>query len=165
MGRLVLVSLAAILLTPGAAAAQFMLGAQGNWGDSSDFGVGARVAYGMPVSSQRIELVGMFDWFFPQSESEGIDVTYWEINANVNYVIPVRSQQVATYVGAGLNVAYAKVDVGDSIGSASNTEYGLNILGGIRGTGKIAPFGEVRFDIAGGEQFVFTAGVSFLLGS
>ena len=166
MKRLILASLTAILMTPGIAAAQFMLAPQGSWGSDSDFGIGARVTYGLAATeSTNLELVGSFDYFFPSTDG-GADVTYWEINGNVNYVLPVRSEYVRTYLGAGLNVAYASVDLGSvSPGlSGSETEIGLNLLAGVHGTSRINPFGEVRFIIAGGEQFVFTAGVNFTLG-
>ena len=46
--------------------------------------------------------------------------------------------------------------------SASDTDLGLNLLGGtLFGRGKVNPFVELRVELAGGEQFVLTGGVLF----
>src|SRR5687768_2239938 len=150
----------ALAIGAGSASAQ-RFGAQLNWGNDFDFGVGARVELGMPnlfTSSgplSRTSLVGSFDYFFPDC---GGDCSYWEINGNLT--IPITASGVDPYVGAGLNVARFSVDVAGA--DASNTELGLNLLGGINfGLGRVAAFGEGRVEIGGGEQFVLTFGIKF----
>ncbi len=155
----VTVCLLVLALTPGASQAQITLGAQGSYGDEFDWAAGGRVGVGIPAGPAALEVVGSFDLFFP--ELDGVD--YYEININLNYLIPVRSPVIRTYIGAGLNIAHSDVEIGDT--TLSNTEYGLNLLAGIRGTtGMIHPFGEARFEIEGGRQFVFTGGLMLQVG-
>lgn len=143
-----------------------LVGVQGSFGDDSDFGVGVRGEYsleemvGLPVSA-----AVSADYFFPDS-GDGVDVTWIEVNANALYTVPV-SEQIKPYAGAGLNVAYAKVSFDNDYyqGDASNsdTEIGLNILGGAKfdlGLG-FTPFAEFRLELSGGEQWVITGGVLF----
>jgi opacity protein-like surface antigen len=152
----------ALAIGAGSASAQ-RFGAQLNWSDDFDFGVGGRVELGMPnlfTSTgplSRTSLVGSFDYFFPDC---GGDCSYWEINGNLT--IPITASGVDPYVGAGLNVARFSVDLGEGFEDASNTELGLNLLGGINfQLGRVAAFGEGRVEIAGGEQLVLTFGIKF----
>lgn len=160
MRRLSLVCMAALFAGPGVAAAQTVdLGALGGWGSDFDWMLGGRVTAGLPVENVDLEAVGEFEYFFPNEDN----VDYWEINLNVNYLVPMQSQIIQSYVGAGLNIARISVDT--PVGSGDETEIGLNVLGGLRGTtAKVKPFGELRFEIGGGEQFVFIAGVNFRVG-
>lgn len=136
------------------------VGVQGNFGDDVDFGVGARVEYnleemvGMPIAA-----VGSFDYFFP-GDTFGVDVTYWEINANAIYGIPV-TEMITPYAGAGLNIAHASASAGGA--SASDTEFGANVLAGAKfDIGMMfTPFAEFRLELSGGEQWVVTGGVLF----
>lgn len=136
-------------------------GIQLSFADDAELGVGGRVRYGLqglfpraPLSSQ-----ASLDFFFP-----GNDVTYAEINYNVVYNFRVGSApRVGPYAGGGLNFAYVKQDFGGAIGSRSDTDLGLNILGGInfRGGSRLTPFLELRAELGGGEQLVFTGGIYF----
>ena len=119
-------------------------------GSKADFGLGGRVHIGVR-SPDRLAVIPMFDWFFP-----GDDQTYWELNANLAYFFKVNTNSVAPYAGGGLNIAYS------SQGDTSHTDPGFNLLGGtLIGSGPVHPFVEVRFELAGGEQFVLTGGVLF----
>jgi opacity protein-like surface antigen len=162
LGRAVIGMAIALAIGAGSASAQ-RFGAQLNWSDDFDFGVGARVELGMPnlfTSSgplSRTSLVGSFDYFFPDCE----ECSYWEINGNVT--VPITASGVDPYVGAGLNVARFSVDLGSGLGGdASNTEVGLNLLGGLNfQLGRVAAFGEGRLELSGGEQLVLTFGIKF----
>ena len=145
-----------------APAQQPSFGAELDVGTDTDFGIGARVVFGLrslfrttPLDAQ----VG-FVYFFPSAPA-GADLTYWEINGNVAYRIPNPRSSLKPYVGGGLNIAHASAS---SAGvSASDTKLGLNLLAGttFRVRGTIIPFVEGRGTISGGEQFVFTGGVRF----
>jgi len=143
----------------GAADAQAQaFGVQGSWGDDTDFGIGARLELGLPnlFTTQgpfsRTYLIGSFDWFFPDFCDDIDDCSYWEINANL--AIPITAQSIDPYVGTGLNIA--RVAAFDE----SETEVGLNLLGGIRfNLGSLGAFTEGRFVLSGAEQFVLTFGV------
>jgi opacity protein-like surface antigen len=134
-------------------------GVTGSWGDDTDFGIGARVELGLPnlFTTQgalaNTYLIGSFDWFFPDCD----ECTYWELNANL--AVPITAASIDPYVGAGLNIAHVSFDVGPT-GDVSDTDVGLNLLGGLRfNLGTLGAFTEGRFELGGGEQFVLTFGV------
>jgi hypothetical protein len=133
-------------------------GIQGSWGDDTDLGIGARIELGLPnlLTSQgpfaNTFLIGSFDWFFPDFCDDLDDCSYWEINTNL--AVPITSSTIDPYAGAGLNIAHV------SLFDASDTEVGLNLLGGLRfRVGGLGAFGEGRFVLGGSEQFVLTFGV------
>lgn len=155
--RVVLGSAAALAISAGNVEAQ-RFGVQGNWGDDADFGIGARVELGLPNlftttgPLANTFLIGSFDYFFPDNDA----IDYWELNANL--AIPLVASGIDPYVGAGLNVAHVSID-SDLVDDASDTEIGLNLLGGLRiPMGGVATFVEGRFELGGGEQFVLTFG-------
>lgn len=156
---LVAVCLAAFLLVPSAAYAQLDLGGQLSWGDDADFAVGGRVVLGIPSEQVPLEAIGTFDYFFPDEDG----LNYWELNTNVVYRIPVQVPMLTPYAGAGINIAHASLDT-DGV-DVSDTEVGINLLGGVKyNAGPVTPFGELRFELDGGEQFVLSLGVLFNVG-
>lgn len=158
--RLIPASLcAAVLLSlPVAANAQVGLAPQLSLADDADLGLGARVALRLPTVAP-LEVTGAFDFFFPDEDN----LDYWELNANVNYLLTVAESLFLPYVGGGLNIARFKVDTPS--GSFSDSEIGLNLLGGVRYMGTAAaPYAEVRVEVDGGDQVVFTAGLMFNVG-
>jgi hypothetical protein len=151
--------LAGLLVAPSAASAQLDLGAQVNWAEDTDLGIGGRASLGLPILQSAFELVGSFDYFFPDNAA----LDYWEINANVLHAIPLQGSPIGVYVGTGLNVAHASLDTEGINGS--DTQIGLNLLGGLRWNGApVMLFGEVRWELEGGEQFVLTGGAMFNVG-
>lgn len=150
---------------PSPASAQIALAPQLSYGDDYDLAVGGRLALRLPTQTA-LEITGAFDLFFPEDDN----LDYWEINANVNYLVTMVESLFVPYVGAGLNVARfdAQIDPvenGFGGGEISETEYGANLLAGVRYLGAAAiPFAEARFEVDGGEQVVFTAGVLFTIG-
>ncbi len=148
------VVIAAFAFAPRAEAQAF--GANLSWGDDTDFGLGARVAFpiGGSVGQKGIKGLATFDYFFP----DGFD--FWEITGNGVYDIS-SSGSASPYVGAGLTFARSSVSAGGF--SASNSEVGLNLLGGARfkPTGNVQPFVEARFQIRDGSQLVLSGGVYF----
>ena len=140
-----------------ASASQVHFGAQASWGSDTDFGVGARLTYGLGGLIQNVPLAlhASFDWFFP-----GSGLTYWEINANVVYNFDVRTMPTITpYLGAGLGLAHASVS-----GFGSDNNLGFNLVGGAQfkmASSKITPFAELRLDAHSGSQMVLTGGILF----
>ena len=168
-------ALATVLSLPTQAEAQ-RFGPQVVWGDDSDLGLGVRAEWDvgswftgdaqMPVQLTRTRIATSFDWFFPGCDDDEFSgecsVDYWEINGNV--LVPVTVGTVDPYVGVGLNIAHASVELDAIDFSSSDTEVGLNLLGGLNFLmGNVSSYVEGRFEIDGGEQFVLTWGV--LLGS
>ncbi len=145
--------------------AQTRFGVQASFGsDDVNFGIGGRATFNLRslIKTPGFEGIASFDYFFPD-EPAGVDGTYWEINGNLGYTIPNVKGNVAPYVGGGLNIAHASVTV-TGFGSGSDTEVGLNLLGGVKfksRTSRLAPFVEARVELGGGEIFVLTGGVVF----
>lgn len=132
------------------------LGLQASWADDADFGIGIRyendvhkVISGAP---QKLHFIIAFDYFFPE-----IVETYYEGNINLTYQFGDQRRAIGPYLGGGLNIARVEN------AGASNTDLGLNILGGLRfrSASRMVPFVEARFEAGGGEQFVITAGLLF----
>lgn len=158
-----IIGLVGLVLLPSALLAQVGVGGQGNWGTDSDWGVGGRVsldftdfsAGGVPFA-----IIGSYDRFWPD-DLFGIDVEYWEVNANAVYAAPAYRGVLASYAGLGLNISRFSV-TSTVLGGAdeSETRYGLNLVSGTKyKIGRIYPFLEGRFEIEGGEQFVITLGL------
>ena len=147
--------------------AQIRFGGQLNYGDDTDFGLGARLVLDDPALGE-FRFIGSFDLYFPGSRSAGgvdVDGDYWEINGNIVYDFEVTtSPNLTPYVGGGLNVAHASAEATTPLvsASASDTELGVNLLGGLEfGVGKLRPFVEIKVELEGGEQFVITGGILF----
>jgi opacity protein-like surface antigen len=127
-----------------------------SFADDTDLGIGARIRMGFPSVAPGFFGVGSFDYFFPDG------FNYFEINANVGYVIPGVRGKVHPYAGGGLNIARASAENCSGSG-CSNSEVGLNLLGGLdfETRSRIMPFIELRVELSGGEQFVVTGGLYF----
>jgi len=144
------------------AEAQVQFGANIAWGDDTDFGVGGRLNFGLGSSlkAKGITAMATFDYFFP----DGFD--FWEATANGIYHINTASS-TRPYVGAGVSLARSSFDdqgvcqILDC--DASNSEFGLNLLGGVKfaAMGNVVPFVEARFAVRDGSQFVIAGGVFF----
>lgn len=138
--------------------AQVGLGVQGSWAEDADWGVGARAAVQLPVDKAPLVFVGTFDWFFPEADEIH---DYWEINANL--VMKPALALIAGYFGIGLNLAHTVAQDPFGAGTISETKAGLNLVGGLIYDGLLTPYGEVRYEIGGGEQFVVTVGIGISL--
>jgi hypothetical protein len=142
-----------------AQAAEASFGGQVSYGfglsdDDGDaqLGIGGRVVLDLSDQKAGVEAIGSFDYFFPE-EVLGVDLSYWEINANLVYNLsPMGS--LRPYVGAGLNLAHASAE-----GFDGETDAGLNVLGGLKLSRHV--FVEARVELGGGEQAVLSAGYRF----
>lgn len=151
--RSALVALVGLALAASTAQGQ-RYGAQLDWGDDTDLGIGGRLEYdlGASLASEgtlaRAYLIGSFD-YFPDC---GQECSYFEFNGNV--AVPVSSATLNPYIGAGLNLGRF------SAGDRSDTQFGLNALGGLKfGLGKLASFAEARVEFKDESQLVLTWGV------
>lgn len=146
--------------------AQVSFGPQLAWSDAVDLGLGARVEFGLA------DLFGIEDgvfanlyasasgtYFFP--ECPGSSCSLVELNPNA--VVPFEMDATVTpFVGAGLHLARSKWSVPDASISDTDTDVGLNILGGIKfPIGNLGGFAEGNFGISGAEHFTLSAGVLF----
>ncbi|MGE0439322.1 MAG: hypothetical protein AB7L66_10775 [Gemmatimonadales bacterium] len=147
-------ALAAFAVQP--AAAQVRFGANANFATDTDFGLGAKLNFGVGnvTENKAIEGQATFDIYFP----DGYD--YWTIAANGLYSLKPTGS-VVPQLGAGLGVGRSSVSV---LGvSASSTDVFLNLIGAIkfRPSGSIQPFAEARFQIGDGSQLVLGGGLYF----
>ncbi len=148
--------------TPSVASAQIGFVAQASYGtDYEALGIGGGINFGIGSLTEKygLRLETTFDYFLVDDP-----LTVWEINSNLLYDLKaVRN----LYLGAGVN--YVKSSVDDnalggacSIVDCSNSDVGLNLLGGFKlGAGKAAPFVQARFELGGGEQLILTGGFRF----
>ncbi|HET7276313.1 MAG TPA: hypothetical protein VFI91_14180 [Longimicrobiaceae bacterium] len=150
-----LAALAMVVATEAPAAAQAQFGAQVSYAEDFDLGIGARAQFGLAqLGVENLFGIASVDYFFPDCGAG--DCNYIELNANGAISLPEVGLPI--YAGGGLNVAHA------SFGDFSNTEVGLNILGGVQfpdALGALTPFAEARFELSGGEQFLITGGILF----
>ena len=150
-------------LTAPLASQGISVGAAASYGEDSDFGVGPRVSLAIPAGDLGLSLVGSFDYFFPSEDGLDADVTWSELSGNLVLDIPAGEGAIAPYVGAGINYAEASVSAStDFFGfSASESEVGVNLLGGLRfGSAGPSPFLEGRYSTAT-EQIAVSVGVQF----
>lgn len=162
--RSAFVALSVLALAAGAAQGQ-RFGGQVDWGTDTDLGIGARLEYDLAGGLgggnllSRAYLIGSFDYFFPNCDGDGVDCGYFEFNGNVATPLDVAST-LKPYVGAGLNMARASAKAAGV--STSDTQVGLNLLGGLKfAIGSLSSFAEARLELSGGEQFVITWGLLF----
>lgn len=149
-----------LTLAPSAGALEF--GGQLLYGDDTDLGIGARIEIDTPDLQERTRVEADFNWYFPD-EPQNADLTFWEIDANLLFAVgPVAGpEEVAYYLGGGLNFAYASIDY-DFGGDDSEKDLGVNLLGGIElPLGAATAIGELRVTIAGSEQYTLGIGAKF----
>ncbi len=166
---LAFVAVAALVASPSDASSQFLVGPYIAFHDEADLGVGAFVNVPVPSIHENLAFSGDFGFFFPDDGGfDGVDVDYWELNANALYRFPMEDLSFTPWAMAGLNIANGSVDVdlgefGD--GSAGDTEIGVNLGGGVTfGSGAMKPFAGAKIELGGGEGAVVFGGLSFEIG-
>jgi opacity protein-like surface antigen len=148
-------------MNSGVAAGQVSAGIQGNWGSEMGFGIGARGIIGLGALVRGFETVASLDYFFPGGEY-GVDLTYWEANANLFYRFDMENRPFKPYVGAGINFSWltASTHVLDVKISGDETRSRLNLVGGfLLDLGTAKPFLEGRVEAGEGSQVVASVGV------
>jgi hypothetical protein len=155
---------AALLLTPTVTRAQ-NFGAQVDWGSDTDIGVGARAEWPMTNvftttgAFSKAFLITSFDFYFPDCGGSGVDCNSWELNGNLGVPIPAQAT-VKPYLGGGLNISRTSASAGGV--SASDTNIGINLLGGIKfPLSTLTGYGEARVVVGDADQFVLTFGILF----
>jgi hypothetical protein len=149
--------IAVALVVVGASTAQAQrFGAQVSWGDDSDIGVGVRGEWDFANkltttgAFSRAFIIGQFDYYFIDCPS-GASCTYLEINPSLAVPFQMTGSTVKPYAGAGLRIGYSSVSAGGN--SASESDLGLNLLGGLKfGLGGMDAFTEARLGLGGDVQ-------------
>jgi hypothetical protein len=132
------------------------------WGDDQDLAIGGRIEFPTPELMTDTRIQGDFNWYFPD-DSNNADFTFWEIDLNWLYQIgpAPAANDPDYYLGGGLNFAYASVDF-DPGGDDSDTDLGVNFLGGVRvPLGSVRALAELRVTVAGSEQYTLGIGLLF----
>ena len=138
----------------------FRVGGHLGYGTSIEsFGVGARGDYAVSPS---ILIAPDFMYFF--GKNDFVDVNWFDINFNGNYLIEINNPDLVPYALAGLNIAVTSLDCNNLPGSvcedSSNTELGFNIGGGMDYlVGRMIVFGELRGVLGKADQLVIITGV------
>ena len=155
-------ALCAVAAMPAHAQVQF--GPQLTYGlDVEEIAIGGRVEIGLPnklsqtgpLASARF--VGSLDYYLV--DCGGADSCSL-IEINPGLVVPLQSATLKPYVGGGLNLARSSVSIGGT--SNSNTETGINLIGGLNfGLSGMAAFTEARLSLGGSEQLALTFGILF----
>lgn len=132
--------------------------------DIESFGIGARGDYAV---TQNILLAPDFMYFFGDDDF-GIDINWFDINLNGNYLIEINNPDLIPYALGGLNIAITSLDCNDILASIcedrSNTEIGLNVGGGLDYLmGKLVLFGELRVVLGNADQLVLMGGIKYPL--
>lgn len=119
--------------------------------EAEEFTIGAHFI--KPLTSA-IAFYPSFDYFLID---EG---TMFGINADLRYQMPAENLQWL-YLGAGLGITRFSFE------GSSNTDAGLNLIGGFQpvGSSRIKPFAEARLLIGDGSAFAVVGGISIPLGN
>ena len=159
-------AIAALAFVPSLASAQ-RFGGHVNFGLDSELGLGARYEHDLtnklaktaPMSNAFF--IGQLDYYFDVcGDGFGADVDCSMLEINPGLAVNLSGQNVKPYLGAGLNIARISVSSGGT--SASDTETGINLLGGLKfGLGGMSAYSEARLSLGGAEQLALTFGLLF----
>jgi opacity protein-like surface antigen len=169
MSRIALfVGALAIFAVAQPADAQVRFGPHLAWGEDTDLGIGGRLLFDLA------DVFGVTDGFFEDLTGQGGATYYfWDCNSSATSVdcsalqfdfdalVPFTIESSVTpYAGAGFHLARFSVDT--PVSDGSETEFGVNILGGIFfDLGGLDAFAEAKLGLAGAEQLSLSAGVLF----
>jgi hypothetical protein len=156
---LCIVALAGIVsAVPAGVEAQMSAGPAAAFHDDLDFGIGAFLSVPVPSLAENLSIVPSFIYYFP----DGVDA--FEINGDVMYAFEVSEDTpVLPFAFAGLNIMRVSLDTPGT--SASNTEIGLNLGGGITFRAEsVRPFVGAKFEIGDADGFVIFGGIGFPIG-
>ncbi len=152
-----------ILLSLAAPEAQGQLrfGPQVSAGSDSGAGIGARATFPLRVG------IGPLDGAIDASYASPSGVKSWiQTNVNARLQVPLAAD-FGTVIGAGLNASFISAEVGPGPTTETDTQFGLNLLGGISYPregilgGRVVPFTELRGVVGGAEEVVLTIGLTF----
>lgn len=157
MKRIFLCALAAMALTAGAASAQTTWGLRGGMTIDPD-----QVHVGLHLNAGELFTDG---WFIPNVEiGFGDDLTLVALNPELVYKFDRRNRSHwGFYLGGGLGVNFYSWDDNGGRGDNSNTEVGVNFLGGMtrRLSAGNEMFLEMKLGAADSPDIKFTVGFNF----
>ncbi len=127
-----------------------------------DGGIGFGAHANLGEIIQNLVLYPSFE-YFKKGES-GVDVTFTSINADARYYFPSQGT-IDPFVGGGVAIHFTSVDLGP-LGDASETDFGLNLLGGIDipVSDNLVATAKAKYIISDSNALKITGGITFLLG-
>lgn len=132
----------------------------------NEFSAGGGLAYGTEVEA--IGIQGGATYSFTEEFRGAADIIiffpdnydWWELNLNGHYKF-LAEEGISVYALAGINYATLSVDFGQ-LGSASDSEVGLNIGGGAEfGVDFAKLYTELKFVLGNADQLALSAGLRF----
>lgn len=148
---------------------QTVFGAELVLADDLDLGIGGRIMHDIDAFSddedsvfRELRFIGEFIYYldpFDHCNACGA----WEIDGNG--AVPLDLGEADLYAGAGLHITRfsydSAIDVPGLAFNRSNTEVGLNLLGGLNfDLGTLSAFAEVGIQLGGAEQFTIKGGIA-----
>lgn len=123
------------------------------------FALGADVRLRTPALP--VQGNGSFDFYFADDPW-----TVWSIDLNAVYPFGVDNEAFTPYAGAGLGITRWSADVDTELGTfgSSNTDIGINIVGGaeFETGGSVTPFVQLQATVAGdADRLGITGGLLF----
>jgi hypothetical protein len=135
-----------------------------------DFGIGADVRFlagDLPVTFN-----GAFDYYFVEDQPVGngneVGRSIFTIDFNALYMFGVDNQAFTPYAGGGLGITRSSRDDyetgGGTVEGFSDTEIGLNIIGGAEfPLESLTPFVQAQIGVGGVDRFNIAGGLLFNL--
>jgi opacity protein-like surface antigen len=119
--------------------------------------VGADVR--LDVATLPVIINPAFDYYFV----DGFDL--YQLSINALYTFGINNTAFTPYVGGGLGITRTSVDTGVDFIDGSNTDIGLNIVGGAEfGFGNLRPFVQAQLTLGDVDLTTIAGGVLFSLG-
>ncbi len=135
--------------------------------DDADLGIGGFVSLPLEQINPGVSFVGDLVIFFP-GHGRFRDRSYYEINGDLLYRLPVSSTVVSPFILAGLNLAHFSWDCGEveRCPGDGTTDLGLNVGGGFTFlTGGPRPTVGVKAEFEGGDGVVLFGALAFPIGN
>ena len=148
-----LVCLFACITTSFAQQGASSLGAQLNFGDETNIGLGIKYRYGL---TNHLRIEPAFNYYF-----ENDNVSMWDLGANLHYVFPV-ANRISIYPLAGLGFAQTKLHFADDSATDGNIAVNLGVGGDFKIASNVVFDLEFKYQIIDNyNQLVLSAGVAF----
>jgi opacity protein-like surface antigen len=119
--------------------------------DLNDLFVGADVR--LDVATLPVIINPTLDYYFVDADN----VNLFQLSINALYTFGINNAVFTPYAGAGVGITRVSVD--SEFGDASNTDVGLNIVGGAEfGFGNLRPFVQAQLTLDGENDLTTIAG-------
>ncbi len=129
-------------------------------GDVEEFFIGADAR--LDLAALPVVLNGAFDIYLVE---ENLD--FWQLSFNAFYEFGLANVAFSPYVGGGIGISRTSLDfdLGDFGNDASDTDIGLNLIGGATfGFGSLKPFAQAQITFGDVDLLTIGGGLLFSIG-